>query len=352
MKSFYPGPSKLYHEIAGLMQKACEEGVLSINHRSKEFIALSKSTIQLLKEKLNIPTDYSVFYTSSATECWEIISQSLVRKQSFHIYNGAFGEKWHEYSRKINLDSRGLAFDLEGTPEVQGLKLFKETEMLCLTQNETSNGTQVSHEIIEAYQQRFPELLLAIDATSSLGGTELNIAGADIWFASVQKCFGLPAGMALLICSPKAMKRAAQINDKRRYNSLLLMQEKMKDWQTTHTPNVLNIYLLKNILEKIHTINKISDATHQKAKTWYSFFEGRKNMSPLVKNTNLRSDTVICVQGQDSFIASLKDAAKNEGYLLGNGYGKWAKNTFRIANFPAITEEDIRSLQEFLINNE
>jgi phosphoserine aminotransferase len=351
MISFYPGPSKLYPEVAGLLQKACNEGVLSINHRSKEFIALSKSTIQLLKEKLNIPADYSIFYTSSATECWEIISQSLVKKQSFHIYNGAFGEKWHEYSRKINLDSRGLEFPLEGDPEVNGLKLFKETEILCLTQNETSNGTYIRHEIIEAYQRRFPELLLAIDATSSLGGTDLNIAGADVWFASVQKCFGLPAGMALLICSPKAMKRAAQINDKRRYNSLLLMQEKMKDWQTTHTPNVLDIYLLKNILENLPAIDKISKATHKKALGWYSFFEGHKNINPLINNKGLRSETVICVKGEENVIREIKENSKKAGFLLGNGYGKWAKNTFRIANFPALTEDDIKKLQGFLINN-
>jgi phosphoserine aminotransferase len=351
MISFYPGPSKLYPEVAGLLQKACHEGVLSINHRSKEFIALSKSAIQLLKEKLNIPADYSIFYTSSATECWEIISQSLVRKQSFHIYNGAFGEKWHEYSRKINLDSRGLEFPLEGDPEVNGLKLFKETEILCLTQNETSNGTYIRHEIIEAYQQRFPELLLAIDATSSLGGTDLNISGADVWFASVQKCFGLPAGMALLICSPKAMKRAAQINDKRRYNSLLLMQEKMKDWQTTHTPNVLGIYLLKNILGNIPSIDKISKSTQSRALDWYNFFGDHKNLSPLIHNKDLRSETVICVKGEENMIRDIKENSKKAGFLLGNGYGKWAKNTFRIANFPAISEEDIKNLKDHLINN-
>jgi phosphoserine aminotransferase len=351
MKSFYPGPSKLYPQVAGFMQQACEEGVLSINHRSKEFVALSKSAIQLAKEKLNIPADYSVFYTSSATECWEIISQSLVRKQSFHIYNGAFGEKWYEYSRKINLDSRNLEFDLEGSPEVNGLKLFKETEMLCLTQNETSNGTQLNHEIIEAYQQRFPELLIAIDATSSLGGTNLHIAGADIWFASVQKCLGLPAGMALLICSPKAIKRAMQINDKRRYNSLLLMHDKMKDWQTTHTPNVLNIYLLKNILEHIAPIDMISKETHDKALNWYSFLERSKNIASLIKTTDRRSETVICVKGEENKISAIKESCKNAGYLLGNGYGKWAKSTFRIANFPAITREDMTGLQNHLINN-
>jgi phosphoserine aminotransferase len=238
---------------------------------------------------------------------------------------------------------------VEGSPEVSGLKLFKETEMLCLTQNETSNGSQLNHEIIEAYQQRFPELLISIDATSSLGGTNLNIAGADVWFASVQKCLGLPAGMALMICSPKAIKRAMQINDKRRYNSLLLMHEKMKDWQTTHTPNVLGVYLLKNILETIPGIDKVSKETHYKALNWYKFIEELENFDPLVKNFERRSDTVICVKGDENKIAAIKDSCKKAGFLLGNGYGKWAKNTFRIANFPAINENDIKSLQELLV---
>src|ERR1700749_4185545 len=101
MISFYPGPSKIYPEVADYLQDAVRDGVLSINHRSPEFAEISKNAILYLKEKLNIPEDYTVLYTSSATECWEIIAQSLIKRGSYHIYNGAFGEKWYKYTSKL-----------------------------------------------------------------------------------------------------------------------------------------------------------------------------------------------------------------------------------------------------------
>jgi phosphoserine aminotransferase len=349
MISFYPGPSKLYPEVASYLQQACSEGVLSINHRSKEFIDLSQNTIALLKEKLNIPADYTVFYTSSATECWEIIAQSLTRKQSLHIYNGAFGEKWYEYSKKINLNSAGIDFNIEKLPEVK-IKIFKETEVLCLTQNETSNGTQLNDATINGFKERFPELLIAIDATSSMAGINLNFSSADIWFASVQKCFGMPAGMALLICSPKAMKRAFQINDRRRYNSILFMHDKMKDWQTPYTPNVLNIYLLNKILNQISSIRPTHELIIDRSVKWYEFFKDAKKLKPLITNPEVRSNTVISIKGDEETIAAIKEAVKKAGFILGNGYGKWVRTTFRIANFPAHGEKDISALKSLLQN--
>jgi phosphoserine aminotransferase len=347
MISFYPGPSKLYPEVPAYLQQACNEGVLSINHRSQEFIDLSKNTISLLKEKLNIPADYSVFYASSATECWEIIAQSFTRKQSLHIYNGAFGEKWYEYSKKINLNSVGIDFNVEKLPEVK-IKIFKETEVLCLTQNETSNGTQLNDATIKGFKERFPELLIAIDATSSLAGINLNFSSADIWFASVQKCFGLPAGMALLICSPKAMKRAFQINDRRRYNSILFMNDKMKEWQTSYTPNVLIIYLLNKILNQISPISQTHELITDRSAKWYDFFGQEKKLKTLITNPEVRSNTVISIKGDEDVMEAIKQAVKKEGFILGNGYGKWTKTTFRIANFPAHEEKDISALKSLL----
>jgi phosphoserine aminotransferase len=322
---------------------------LSINHRSKEFIDLSQDTISVLKKKLHIPSDYTVFYTSSATECWEIIAQSLTRKQSLHIYNGAFGEKWYEYSKKINLNSAGIDFNIEKLPEVK-IKIFKETEVLCLTHNETSNGTQLNDATINGFKERFPELLLAIDATSSMAGVNLNFGSADIWFASVQKCFGLPAGMALLVCSPKAMKRAFQINDRRRYNSILFMYDKIKEWQTSYTPNILNIYLLNKVLHHISSIEQTHEYIVSRSRQWYDFLSEAKKLRPLISNPEVRSNTVISVKGDEDTISLIKAAVKKEGFVLGNGYGKWASTTFRIANFPAHEEQEISALKALLHN--
>ena len=93
MISFYPGPSRVHDEIPEYVKEAYKKGILSINHRSEAFMKLSERTITLLKSKLEIPEDYTVLYTTSATECWEIIAQSVIQKSSFHFFNGAFGKK-------------------------------------------------------------------------------------------------------------------------------------------------------------------------------------------------------------------------------------------------------------------
>src|SRR6185437_6177940 len=195
MISFYPGPSKIYPEVADYLLDAVRDGILSINHRSPEFAEISKNAILSLKEKLNIPEDYTVLYTSSATECWEIISQSLIKHGSYHIYNVAFGEKWYNYTSKLIPNTQAYKFDKEEVINVDNIKVSKDTEVICITQNETSNGTQVLEATIKELKEKFPEQLIAIDATSSMGGIEIDFTVADIWLASVQKCFGMPAGL-------------------------------------------------------------------------------------------------------------------------------------------------------------
>lgn len=349
MISFYPGPSKIDPNVGTYMKDALQKGILSINHRSKEFVSLSKDTIQLLKKKLNIPASYSIFFTSSATECWEIIAQSLIKTKSIHLYNGAFGEKWFEYTQRIKPSSKGFSFNLEEDLPIE--KVNEEAEVICVVQNETSNGTQLSNKSILDLKTKFKESLIAVDATSSLAGIKLEIKNADIWFASVQKCFGLPAGMGILICSPAAIQRAEQLTENQHYNSLTFMIEKMKDWQTSYTPNVLGIYLLHEVLngnEKIDRIEKVIKRRHEE---WYTFLDGFHEIQPLVATKQLRSHTVIAIKSEETKIKKIKDKAKKDGILLGNGYGQWSKTTFRIANFPAISEKEIKLLKAFLKKN-
>ncbi|MES2730373.1 MAG: aminotransferase class V-fold PLP-dependent enzyme [Bacteroidota bacterium] len=348
--TFYPGPSKVYPEVANYMQDAYNEGVLSINHRSAACMDIVKATLDLLNRKLHVPADYAVFFVSSATESWEIISQSLVREQSFHLYNGAFGKKWLEYAQNLRPLSIGATFDLNTPLAASQVEIPKKTEVVCLTQNETSNGTQVSMEAIAALQSE--RYLTAVDATSSLGGVLLDFTKADIWLASVQKCLGLPAGLGLLICSPRALQRAWEIKERKHYNSLLFLQDNMQKFQTQYTPNVLNIYLLKRVLEQVAPIVEIADRLQKQASEWYTLFD--TDASPfrlLAQNPAVRSDTVITVAAEPALLSRIKSQASQVGILLGNGYGSWKDTTFRIANFPAITPGEISMLKHFLVLN-
>jgi len=349
--NFYPGPSKVYDQVKDYLAMAFDEGILGIQHRSEKFVEISKNTVALLKKKLNIPQDYYVFFTSSATECWEILTQSLVKKKSFHIYNGAFGQKWLEYARKIRPESSGVAFEINAEVTVADLPVPAETDLICITQNETSNGTQVKENTLLNLLNRFPDPLIAVDATSSMAGINLKYIKADIWYASVQKCFGLPAGMAVLVCSPRTIYRAKQINERRYYNGLVLLYEKMLNFQTTHTPNVLNIYLLNKVLEQRPLIKVTDKDITLRAQNLYDFFQEQitSNLALLIENPDVRSYTVVAVKGEPKIIEDIKKNAARAGITLGNGYGAWAKNTFRIANFPAIHDAEYDLLKDFFL---
>jgi len=348
MISFYPGPSRLHPNIPEYAAEAFKSGILSVNHRSPEFVELSQKTIALFKQKLLLPDDYMLFFLSSATECWEIITQSLVQKKSYHLYNGAFGEKWLEQTKKIRNESEGVCFELNEQLSPDTYPVPNDAELIAITQNETSNGTEVSNQIIEKYKINYPEKLIAIDATSSMGGLYLDFKQGDIWFASVQKCFGLPAGMAVMVCSPKAIQRANYINERNYYNSLIFNIEKMKLAQTTHTPNVFAIFLLMKVLCEMTSINTIDKRTRENAENWYDFFSTSNKVELLVKNPSVRSGSVIALKGKEEMVDKLKKEAKIQGLLLGNGYGNWKSNTFRIANFPAIQANEIDLLKDFL----
>lgn len=348
MISFYPGPSRVHDEIPQYVKDAAKLGVMSINHRSEEFVAISKKTITLLKQKLAIPKDYTIFFTSSATECWEIIAQSWVTDKSYHLYNGAFGQKWFEYTRRIKSGADAMPFDREVALDPSTLKFDGTENIICVTQNETSNGTQVSNKIIASVKKNNPNHLIAVDATSSMGGIQLDFKAADIWFASVQKCFGLPAGMGLMVCSSASIARAKVINTTQHYNSVVFMTAMMEKWQTPYTPNVLAIYLLMRVMEKVMPIKQVSAVTVKRYLDWLEWLQKSSTFHHLIKNKMVHSFTVLPMEGEPLRIEKVKRLAKKQGILLGEGYGELKETTFRIANFPALKTNEIASLRRFL----
>ncbi len=348
MISFYPGPSRVHDGIVGYVKDAFKAGILSVNHRSDEFMRLSEKTIALLKEKLRIPEDYTILYTTSATECWEIIAQSIADKKIHHFFNGAFGKKWFEYTHRLRSSAIPHPFDPNELIHPKKLRLGKNPGLICITQNETSNGTQVSNGILATLRERYPQYLIAVDATSSMAGITLGFSDADIWFASVQKCFGLPAGLGIMALSPAAIAKANKIGEKAHYNSLTFMSDMMEKWQTPFTPNVLNIYLLYRVMESARPIREVNARTIDRYRTWMEFLREKESLRHLIHNEEARSFTVVPVYADESLVTSIKSEAKKNGFLLGEGYGDLKPSTFRIANFPAIRKREIRALMKFL----
>src|SRR4051812_17984011 len=106
--NFTPGPSQLYFSVGDHARQAFKEGIPSISHRSKLFEQISKETTNGLRQLLNIPSDFHVFFTGSATEIWERIIQNLVDKKSYHLVNGSFSKRFHEIALQLNKNAEKL----------------------------------------------------------------------------------------------------------------------------------------------------------------------------------------------------------------------------------------------------
>ena len=343
MINFYPGPSKVHPSVQQHFNTAFENGLLSYNHRSDVFSGIIKETYASLKQHLNIPNGYHIAFTSSATECWEIVIQNFVKNNALHIYNGAFGEKWSNYTQQLKGIGDKLAIPYNQAFASTELPL-KEYDTVCLTHCETSNGTSLKSADFKRVRATYHSSIIAVDATSSMAGVAIDFSQADIWFASIQKCFGLPAGMAVMVYSEKCLNHITQTEH---YNNFESIHKNSVLHQTTHTPNTLGILLLNEVCKELPNSQLVEKRIVQQANEWYHFFENNTSLTPLISLKENRSETVICLLGNETDIKSITSKALEAGFVLGKGYGEHKTTSLRIANFPAIEEHEISALKTF-----
>lgn len=346
--SFNVGPSQLYPQVRQYLADAYDSGILALSHRGKEFKAMYRQAAEGLHAKLGIPADFTICFLSSATECWSVLAEGAVRTKSLHLYSGSFGERWFQYTQAIKPASVGIPFGIDENILEKLPPAASDIELVAITHNETSNGTRLPDGAIEKIGKLYPDALLALDVTSSLGGVTLPYAHADIWFGSVQKCLGLPAGLAVMALSSRAVKRVQEIGFKTKYNNLAAICQQATQYQTTHTPNVLGMYLLSRLVQSLPVIAEIERTTLARAERYYRFLESHGPYTALVMNEQYRSHTIVAVQCPEAKVDSIKESARAVGMVLGSGYGAWKQNSFRIANFPALQIAEVEALFNFL----
>jgi phosphoserine aminotransferase len=116
--------------------------VPSISHRSKEFESFYTEAVNGLKELFQIPNNFYIVFTASATEIWERSIQSLVVNESLHFVNGAFSKKYYEIAQQLGRNpaqvsvSDGKGFQNADIPK-------SNPELVALTHNETSTGVSL-----------------------------------------------------------------------------------------------------------------------------------------------------------------------------------------------------------------
>jgi phosphoserine aminotransferase len=350
--NFTPGPSQLYYTVEGHARKAFKENVPSLSHRSKEFEGYFEKATKGLKELLSIPSDFHIFFTSSATEIWEKSIQNLVETKSVHFVNGAFSKRYHEIAKQLGKDAikiespLGEAFDLQQPA-------FDNAELIALTHNETSTGVSLTNAFINQFREKNPNALIVVDAVSSLPYPAFDFSKIDSLFFSVQKGFGLPAGLGVWVVNDRCIRKAESLLVKGisigSYHNLPTLLLNAKKNQTTETPNVLGIYLLSCVVEDFLRIGitRIRQETDYKATVLYQALSTHSIAQSFVKDTSAQSKTVIVAECGDH-AAMINGYLSKHGFYPGAGYGELKKTQLRFANFPAHSKEQYEKLVDLL----
>jgi len=350
--NFTPGPSQLYFTVEDHMKAALREDIPSLSHRSKKFESIYKDTVDGLRELLDLPADYHLFFTGSATEIWERIIQNLVEKNSFHLVNGSFSKRFFEIAQQLHKKpskhevSAGHAFP-------NALPISSDTELIAFTHNETSTGVSLPLDFIYNYKVTNPSALLVVDAVSSLPFPDFDYSKLDSVFFSVQKGFGLPAGLGVWMVNDRCIAKADELLSKGisigSYHTIPSLKTHALKYQTPETPNVLGIYLLSKVVEDMvrRGIGKIRKETEYKAAVLYQTLDKQADLKPFVTDKAFQSKTVI-VADTGEHTEKITKLLLEKGMQPGDGYGASKKSQLRFANFPTHSKEHFELLVDSL----
>ncbi|HRN96302.1 MAG TPA: aminotransferase class V-fold PLP-dependent enzyme [Candidatus Levybacteria bacterium] len=350
---FTVGPSQIYPTVKEHTLRALTEDVFSLNHRGKQFEELYASVDRQLKKLLLIPDEYSIFLLSSGTEAMERIIQNTVAKQSFHIVTGTFGDRFYKAAEELGKKATEHVYNPLKVFRASDVTRPADAELIAFTHNDTSTGMQIPADEIYAIGKQNPDALIAVDAVSSMPYMDIDYTKVDCVFFSVQKGFGMPAGLGVLIVSPRALKKSHELVangiSTGSYHSFASLSEYEAKSQTPDTPNVLGIYLLSHVLGDFLQIgiDTIRSETEQKAQMLYQFFQSSNSFAPLIKDADHQSQTTIVAEvagGSEDLLKSLKE----KGFIVGSGYGKHKHDHIRIANFPAHSINNVEGLIDLL----
>jgi aspartate aminotransferase-like enzyme len=332
-KLLIPGPTEVSQEILH------EQIHPLIGHREKAFSELYSGITAKLAKFFELPDDCKPTVTTSSGTLWfDIVGRSIVKDKALVCVNGAFSERFNKTIRACGKKADIIEVDWGKAvkPDMIAEKLdTREYDTLAICHNESSTGVRNPiHEIGRLVRKNYPDLILAIDSVSAMAGDKTLPAeiGCDIIFASTQKCFALPPGLAVGLVTNRALERAREVPNRGSYTDLVEIFEYDKKHQTPFTPNIPLLYALNKRMDLL--LEETYDHVYQRHKEMADYTQQwAKKHFALFPEPGYESITVSCIQNTSGKnVQELNSKLAEKGFMISNGYGKLKEKTFRIGH--------------------
>ncbi len=346
---FSPGPSQLYPGVESFIADGLEEGVGSISHRSAEYVKIHESAVEGLRNLINLPDSWDVYFLGSASESWERIIRNCILSESYHFVNGSFSKKFYSYAIAEGLNANKHEVEEGQGFDIDQVHIPEKTELITIAHNETSTGVMTPLEDVYKLRETHEDAIIALDVVSSLPFPDIDFTQIDTAYFSVQKCFGMPAGLGVWLVNDRCKELAANKSKNGQsvggHHNISSLSKMAKKHQTPSTPNVLGIYTLMRVCKAMNdlTAPTIRENTLEKAQLLYDAIDDISYLSVGVEKTEHRSKTVIVANTQ-LLPATINLHLAQYNISIGGGYGNNKTSQIRIANFPAHSKKDIEEL--------
>ncbi|MBI5388477.1 MAG: alanine--glyoxylate aminotransferase family protein [Verrucomicrobia bacterium] len=325
-----------------------------IGHRGQGFKDLY-AAIQPKLQALLYTKQLVYLSTSSAWGVMEGAIRNLVAKKVLNCMCGAFSDKWFDVSKRCGKDAEALQVPW-GSPiraEAVDQKLATgQFDALTVIHNETSTGVMSPIYEIAALKKKYPDVMFIVDAVSSMTGIKLEFdaLGIDVLLAGTQKAFAMPPGLAVFVCSPAALAKAATMKDRGYYFDLVEFQKNAEQSMTPSTPSIGHVFALQSKLEDIFAEGlEARYVRHLKLAQMTRAWAAKHGFN-LFPEPGFESVTLTCVSngarpgGRVVDVPKLQKLVKDQGFLIDGGYGKIKGTTFRISNMGDETEATMNQL--------
>ncbi|MEM2080845.1 MAG: alanine--glyoxylate aminotransferase family protein [Candidatus Bathyarchaeia archaeon] len=332
-KLLIPGPTEVSPRILR------EQTRPLIGHREKAFSELYGQITEKLTKFFELPADCKPTVTTSSATLWfDIVGRSIVKEKALACVNGAFAERFAKTLQACGkkTDIIEVEWGKAIKPEMIAEKLETgKYDTVTLCHNESSTGVRNPiQEIGKLIRRDYPDVILAIDSVSAMAGDKTlpKEIGCDIIFASTQKCFALPPGLTVSLVTDRAIERAKQVPNRGSYTDLAEIFEYEKKHQTPFTPNIPLLYALNKRLDLM--LQETYEHIYQRHKQMATYTQKwAKKHFALFPEPGYESITVTCIKNTTGkSVKDLKTKLEEKGYVISNGYGKLAEQTFRIGH--------------------
>ncbi len=343
---FIPGPTNIPESI----RKACD--MPTIDHRSPVFGTILHPAREGVRKVLKSETAEVFIFPSTGTGGWETaVSNTLSPGDTVLIgRNGMFSHRWIDLCQRHGLTVEvveapwGAALPVDRYAEALAADKGHRIKAVLATHNETATGVRSDIGAIRAAMDAADHpALLMVDGVSSIGSMDFRFDEwrVDIAVTGSQKGFMLPAGLAILGFSPRAVAATETARLPRTFFDIRDMAKGYKANAYPYTPpvgllNGLKLatdMLLAEGLEAVFARHRrIAGGVRAAIAAW--------GLPLCAETPEIASDTVSAICTPEGFDATriVSHAMETYGVAFGTGLGEVAGKVFRIGHLGSMTD--------------